>query len=92
MEQLMEQHMEQPRDTRNPLRPDADLLNDKRFNSSIQSIARDLSVPIDDVVARYRATLATLLPNATVNDYLAILTEKKVKAVYRAGYRREPAH
>ena len=84
--------MEQIMDANNPLRPDVDLLNDKRFNASIESIARELSVPIDDVVARYRATLATLLPNATVNDYVAILAEKKVKAVYRAGYRRETAH
>ena len=85
--------MEQLLDTKNPLRPDADLLNDKRYNSSIQSIARELAVPIDDVVARYKATLATLLPRATVNDYIAILAEKKVKAVYRSGYRgREVAH
>jgi hypothetical protein len=84
--------MEQLADTKNPLRPDADLLNDKRFNASIESIARDLSVPIDDVVARYRATLETLLPHATVNDYVAILAEKKVKAVYRASHRRETAH
>lgn len=79
--------MEQLSDSKNPLRPDADLLNDKRYNSAIESIARDLAVPIDDVVARYRATLATLLPRATVNDYIAILAEKKVKAVYLAGYR-----
>ena len=85
--------MEQYLDSKNPLRPDADLLNDKRYNSSIQSIARELAVPIDDVVARYKATLATLLPHATVNDYIAILAEKKVKAVYRSGYRnREVAH
>jgi hypothetical protein len=85
--------MEQYLDSKNPLRPDVDLLNDKRYNSSIQSIARELAVPIDDVVARYKATLATLLPNATVNDYIAILAEKKVKAVYRSGYRnREVAH
>jgi len=85
--------MEQYPDSKSALRPDADLLNDKRYNSSIQSIARELAVPIDDVVARYKATLATLLPNATVNDYIAILAEKKVKAVYRSGYRgREVAH
>ena len=85
--------MEQFLDVKSPLRPDADLLNDKRYNSSIQSIARELAVPIDDVVARYKATLATLLPRATVNDYIAILAEKKVKAVYRSGYRaREVAH
>ena len=85
--------MEQQLDSKNPLRPDADLLNDKRYNSSIQSIARELAVPIDDVVARYKATLATLLPNATVNDYIAILAEKKVKAVFRSSYRnREVAH
>ena len=84
--------MEQLLDTKNPLRPDADLLNDKRYNSSIQSIARELAVPIDDVVARYKATLATLLPRATVNDYIAILTEKKVKAVFRASYRSREAH
>jgi len=84
--------MEQLLDTKNPLRPDADLLNDKRYNSSIQSIARELAVPIDDVVARYKATLATLLPRATVNDYIAILAEKKVKAVFRASYRSREAH
>lgn len=88
----MEQTMDVKTDARSPLRPDADLLNDKRFTASIESIARDLSVPIDDVVARYRAILATLLPNATVNDYVAILAEKKVKAVYRASRRREMAH
>ena len=75
--------MEQFLDTKNPLHRDMDLLNDKRFNSSIQSIARELAVPIDDVVARYQATLATLLPGAKVNDYIAILAEKKVKAVPR---------
>jgi hypothetical protein len=83
--------MEQLLETGNTMRPDADLLNDKRFNSSIESIARELAVPIDDVVARYQATLDTLLPQATVNDYVAILAEKKVKAVYRAGYRMAEA-
>ena len=85
--------MEQILDTKNPLRPNADLLNDKRYNASIESLARELALPIDDVVARYKATLATMLPGATVNDYVAILTEKKVKAVYRASSRnREAAH
>lgn len=79
--------MEQFSDTKEVLPPDADLLHDKRYTSSIESIARELSVPIEDVVARYRATLATLAPLATVSDYIAILVEKKVKALYRAGYR-----
>lgn len=79
--------MEQISEYKDVLRPDADLLHDKRYSSSIESIARELAVPIDDVVARYKATLATLAPKATVNDYIAILVEKKVKALYRAGYR-----
>jgi len=79
--------MEQLSELKEALRPDADLLHDKRYSSSIESIARELAVPIDDVLARYRATLATLAPRATVNDYIAILVEKKVKALYRAGYR-----
>jgi len=79
--------MEQFSDVKDALRPDADLLHDKRYSSSIESIARELAVPIDDVVARYQTTLATLAPKATVNDYIAILVEKKVKALYRAGYR-----
>lgn len=65
----------------------ADLLHDKRYCSSIESIARELAVPIDDVAARYQSTLATLAPRATVTDYIAILVEKKVKALYRTGYR-----
>ncbi len=79
--------MEQFSDVKDAQRPDADLLHDKRYGSSIESIARELAVPIDDVVARYKTTLAALAPRATVNDYIAILVEKKVKALYRAGYR-----
>lgn len=85
--------MEQFSDIQKALLPDADLLNDKRYNSSFESIARELSVPIDDVVTRYKAVLAALAPLATVNDYIAILAEKKVKAVYRARYRQlQTAH
>lgn len=79
--------MEQFSDTMEAPAPDADLLHDKRYNSSIESIARELAVPVEDVVARYLAALATLAPKATVNDYIAILAEKKVKALYRTGYR-----
>jgi hypothetical protein len=78
--------MEQFSDIKDALRP-ADLLHDKRYSSSIESIARELAVPIDDVVVRYQSTLATMAPRATVTDYIAILVEKKVKALYRAGYR-----
>jgi hypothetical protein len=80
--------MEQYSELKDALRPDADLLHDKRYSSSIESIARELAVPIDDVVARFQTTLATLAPRATVTDYIAILVEKKVKALYRAGYRK----
>jgi hypothetical protein len=79
--------MEQFSTTKEVLAPDADLLNDKRYNASITSIARELAVPLEDVVARYKAMLATLAPRATVSDYIAILVEKKVKALYRTGYR-----
>lgn len=78
--------MEPLSNSNNVQRP-ADLLHDKRYCSSIESIARELAVPIDDVVARYQSTLATLAPRATVTDYIAILVEKKVKALYRTGYR-----
>lgn len=78
--------MEQLSTTKEVMAPDADLLNDKRYNASIESIARELAVPVDDVVARYKATLATLAPRATVSDYIAILVEKKVKALYRTAY------
>lgn len=78
--------MEQLSTTKEVMAPDADLLNDKRYNASIAAIARELAVPVDDVVARYKATLATLAPRATVSDYIAILVEKKVKALYRTAY------
>ena len=79
--------MEQFSESKEALLPNADLLHDKRYSSSIESIARELAVPIDDVLARYQTTLATLAPRAKVTDYIAILVEKKVKALYRAGYR-----
>lgn len=83
--------MEQLSTTKEVMAPDADLLNDKRYNASIAAIARELAVPVDDVVARYKATLATLAPRATVSDYIAILVEKKVKALYRTAYRSQGA-
>lgn len=79
--------MEQFSATKEALRSDPDLLNDKRYNASITSLSRELAVPIDDVAARYQSVLATMAPGATVSDYIAILVEKKVKAMYRAGYR-----
>lgn len=83
--------MEQLSTSKEVLAPDADLLNDKRYNASIASIARELAVPVEDVVARYKAMLATLAPRATVSDYIAILVEKKVKALYRTAYRSQGA-
>lgn len=83
--------MEEFSDAKEVLAPDADLLNDKRYTASIESIARELAVPVEDVVARFKATLATLAPRATVSDYIAILVEKKVKALYRTNYRHVAA-
>lgn len=61
---------------------DAPPLN-RRHSESIEAIAQELELPVDDVAPRYEAVLRELMAEAQIGDYLPILVAKRVRAQYR---------
>lgn len=61
---------------------DAPSLN-RRHAASIEAIAQELALAVDDVAPHYEAVLRELMAEAQIGDYLPILVAKRVKAQYR---------
>lgn len=49
----------------------------------IQTLAEEISMPVDDVSEVYEEVLENLKRQARIVDYLPVLVAKKVKEIYR---------
>jgi hypothetical protein len=54
----------------------------KRHQITIQAIATDLQLPVEEIAAHYEAILVTLSATAKVKDYLPVLIAKKIRRQY----------
>lgn len=54
-----------------------------RHVANIQGLCNEMDRPFDEMAAAYESELARLMAVAAIEDYLPVLAEKHIRAVYR---------